>query len=405
LRSQKLLVKKDENIMRTKQDNTDDLERNRKAVETLTVQMAENPGGETPEQGTALQALMRDHHVLLEEKGQMQGRIEAMRNMGGVCAPGELPMVGSDGAKAGAWSGAFRKAMQDRGLNFKAFLTPSGSVGLPVGSSFIPGQNERYTSLLQVLPTEILNGTDGIEYIREVTRTHAAAVVAAGGDKPVSTYELEKITDRTKMIAHLSGPIPRQYFSNERSLERYLDTVMRLGLDLGIEGECLIGSGQGEHLQGMQTVSGRISQIFDSDILKTSRKARTDLELVNVPLEAMVYGMNPVDWETACLMESSTSGEYKMTGAPIDKGLQQLWGVGVVLSTKITQGSGLLFDKYAVKLFLGGSPQLMWSENMVTAEGDSYFGKNLIALRAEQPACLAIYVPGHIVDISLEAGS
>ena len=86
-----------------------------------------------------------------------------------------------------------------------------------------------------------MTGTDAFGYLREVRRTHNAAPVAAKGVKPTSYYELEKIEDRARVVAHLSEPIPRQYLdlADSGALGRYLDAVLREGLQEGIEYQVL----------------------------------------------------------------------------------------------------------------------------------------------------------------------
>lgn len=326
----------------------------------------------------------------------------------------ELPLDGqiqrgNGGATGGAWSKAF---MSWRGQQYgqKALLTPSGSVGVPSLSTTIPAIGERLTSLLQVIPTQPTSASS-VEYLREDTRTHAADTVAAGAEKPTSTYELSEQVAPAQVIAHLSEPVPRHYFSDAPGLSRYLDYVLREGLELALVEQLVNGSGVAPDLEGMLSVTGTQAQPWDGvDMLSTTRRAITLLEVINIPLERLVFAFSPYDWETMELLETSVGGAYKMNDAaaraPINRQTRQLWGVPVALTTALDEGTGLLFDRQAVELYEHEGVQLTWSENVVDAgTGKSDFVTNQIRWRAEGRWSLAIYQPSAIVEIALSAGS
>lgn len=290
----------------------------------------------------------------------------------------------------------------------KQLLTPSGSVGVPSLSSTIPVVGERLETVLQVVPTTTLENS-AVEYLREVTRTHAAAAVAEGEAKPESVYTLEEVVAPARVIAHLSEPAPRTWFADAPTLERYLGTVMNVGLKLALEDNVLNGSGIAPELEGMLTVSGHLLQMAGADLLATCRAAITALELQSLPTEQFAFVLHPSTWEEMELMETIDSGAYKMNDgagrAPINRQLRQLWSVPVALSTQIEEGLGLLFHKPSVELFERQQVTLDWSENVYDSEsGKTDFERNLLRWRCEGRWALAIYRPSAIVEIDLGAG-
>ena len=113
--------------------------------------------------------------------------------------------TGDPNAKAGRgpWGAVAVKTLTQRAMavGSKQLLTPSGAVGVPSLSATLPAVGERLETILQAIPTT-RDGNGLQEYLREVTRTHAAAAVAAGAEKPESEYELEEVVAIARVIAH-----------------------------------------------------------------------------------------------------------------------------------------------------------------------------------------------------------
>lgn len=315
--------------------------------------------------------------------------------------------------KAGAWSNAFIKERERVG-GAKELITPSGSVGVPALSQTIPAVGEVLETILQVLPPTPTSDS-AVKYLRETERTHNAAPVAAGATKPTSVYALEEVNAPCEVIAHLSEPIKRQYLNDATTLQRYLDTVLRQGEQLALENQIINGTGTTPQLQGMLTVSGHIVLPLGEspDGLDASRKGITMLELLSLPASGMIFCIHPNDWEDFELIESPMSATYKMGGtdkgqAPIDRQKRQLWGVPVVPSVAVPEGTLLLFHKSALQLYEREGVIVDWSENTISiVDGSpvSDFTRNLIRFRCEGRWALAIYKPDAIVEILLEEGS
>ncbi len=316
-----------------------------------------------------------------------------------------LDFAASQRGKGGAWSQAF---MAGRDWGRKDLLTPSGIVAVPSLASYIPAVGEVIETVLQAIPHERLS-SPSVKYLREVQRTHAATAVALGAKKPTSTYELVEVVAEAQTIAHLSEPIPRQWLSDVANLRRYLDEVLRQGLELALEDEILNGSGVAPHLEGLLQVSGHLIQEFDTDRIVTCRKALTALETQGIPASRAVFVLHPYDWEAIELM-TVADGQY-MLGAPgqalpVDRARRQLWGTRVTLSTRIAEGTGLAFDLRAVRKYEREQVTLSWSENVFDASaGATDFERNLTRWRAEGRWALAVFRPAAIVEIELSAGS
>lgn len=368
----------------------------------------------TPAERQEVDELMAQHHTLKAQAGERReseaktealmdqlGKMRSLDDMtGGKLFRTSAPVQGGD------WFKAYMDH-QSRG-DAKQLVTPSGFVGVPALASTIPAVGETVESVLQLVTTERLENSS-VTYLREATRSHAAAPVAAGSVKPESEYELVEIDAPSEVIAHLSKPAPRQWFADAPNLQRYLDFVLRQGLLLALENQVLLGTGVRPQLQGMLTIEGRQFQLGDVDGLAACRCAITLHELANTPTSRLAYCFHPFDWENLELLDTGL-GTYKMNDgdarAPINRQRRLLWGCPVAISGRMPQGTGLLFDRDAVRLYERQAVDLTWSENVYDGEaGKTDFERNLIRWRCEGRWAMAIFRPAGIVQIELTAGS
>ncbi|WP_332758917.1 phage major capsid protein [Streptomyces sp. MT206] len=262
--------------------------------------------------------------------------------------------------------------------------------------------------LRQLIPT--VTGPSRFGYLRQVTRTNNATVVARGALKPTSVFENVRVDDRTRTIAHLSEAISRQDLRDAPSLQRFLDVEMRLGVEMALEAQIINGSGSGENMTGIANVSGSQAQAWSTDILTTMRKAKTKLETLSFA-DGAAYVVHPNDWETIELLADNEAQYY--LGGPVqtvDVNARRLWGMPVVSTTAQTAGVAHLANfRLATELQIAEDLRLDWSENMYDEDalgagvGASDFARNMIRFRAEMDAGLKIYQPSAIVEIDLTA--
>ncbi|MER6252333.1 phage major capsid protein [Streptomyces sp. NPDC001584] len=262
--------------------------------------------------------------------------------------------------------------------------------------------------LRQLIPT--VTGPSRFSYLRQTVRTNNAAVVARGALKPTSVFTMTRVDDRTRTIAHLSEAISRQDLRDQSSLQRFLDIEMRLGVEMALEAQIINGSGSGENMTGIANVSGSQAQAWDTNILTTTRKAKTKLEVLSFS-DGAAYVLNPADWETIELLANNEADYY--LGGPVqtvDVSARRLWGLPVVTTTAQTAGVAHLANfKLATELQLVEDIRFDWSENIYDPDGVSAgvgatdFQRNMIRFRAEMDAGLKIYQPSAIVEIDLTA--
>jgi len=358
-----------------------------------------------------LQSIMRS---LDREIGQKAGDAELTKQIlalgAGEPLPGQRSNPSGGLATGGAWSKAFseqaRIDLRPGPTGFKALITPSGSVAVPVMTQELPPLTEKLETVMQAVPSETI-GTDGFSFLQETARVHNADVVAVGEVKPTSVYTLERIDDRVRTIAHLSERIPRQYLADMGLLQKYLDGMLRQGYALALEYQVLQGSGIGENMAGMLNTTGRQFIPFSTTVLRTLREALTLLELVNIP--GGIFCFHPLDWQELDLAQDLVNSFALATPSqalPVDRAARQVWGQRVAVSTQMPQATALLFDPGSVHMWQREQVRLDWSENTWNeALQKNDFEANMVMWRCEGRAGFGALRPAGIVEIALEPGT
>jgi hypothetical protein len=254
------------------------------------------------------------------------------------------------------------------------------------------------TSLLEILPA-VKHG-ELFRWMKQTTRTHLAAPVAAGGLKPTSVYHLEPQDGRLKVIAHLSEPINTYTLKDQPSLMQFVGLEMLDGLHQAVETQLVSGSGIGENLTGLAATSGIQLQAYVTSLILTARAGITAVETVGYA--PYYFVLNPVDWAT---IETSqlTAGSYVLNAEgqgnlPVDAALRRLWGVPVAVTLAAPQGVGYLISNGCVQVATDGVIAQDWSSNVADD-----WGRNLVRLRVESRFDLMVTRPAGVVKLDLTA--
>ncbi|MEU0198753.1 MULTISPECIES: phage major capsid protein [unclassified Streptomyces] len=370
----------------------------------------------TPDEMTEVKSLM-DQARSLKAETEKAKATETMRTAlqeigDGIAGGSRGPAVKSDHPRVKAVGGSDwgRKVLQaTSGIDGYKGILQSGSVPLTVPLDPEPiRMGVPVLALRQLIPT--VSGPSRFGYQRQIVRTNNAAPVARGALKPTSVFTWQRVDDRTRTIAHLSEPIARQDLRDAPALQRVLDIEMRLGVEMALEAQIINGDGTGENMTGIANVSGSLVQAWDTNILTTTRKAKTKLELLSF-LDGAAYVMHPNDWETIELLANNEADYY--LGGPVqtvDVNARRLWGLPVVSTTAQTAGVAHLVNfREATELQVVEDVRFDWSENVYDANalgagvGASDFQRNMIRFRAEMDAGLKIFQPSAIVEIDLTA--
>lgn len=256
----------------------------------------------------------------------------------------------------------------------------------------------------------VTNGTttsDTVEYVRVTGITNNASpvaestatadpgsMVAANGVKPESALALAKVTETVKTIAHWL-PATTRALSDAGQIRTLIDTFLRYGLEEELEDQMINGSGSGENFTGISNVSGVQAQAWDTNILTTTRKARTLVRTVGRSTPT-AYVFNPADWETIDLLQDNENRYY--FGGPMRLGQPTLWGLPVVESEAVPAGTGYVGDWRKAVLWDREQASITVSNSHA-----NFFIRNMVAILAEMRAAFGVLQPNAFVEIDLTA--
>ena len=126
--------------------------------------------------------------------------------------------------------------------------------------------------------------SDTVEYARQTTFTNVAAETAEAtatstGTKPEATIAFERVTEYVRTIAHYI-PATRRALADVGQLSTLIDSQLRYGLELRLEGQIVAGGGTGEDLKGILNQSNILTQALSTDsVADAIHKAVTQIRL------------------------------------------------------------------------------------------------------------------------------
>lgn len=297
-------------------------------------------------------------------------------------------------------------------------LTPSGAkatfdttaAGLDTSRNYVtsPGglvliEQQRLT-IRDILPVgETSQNT--IYFPKEVIYVNGAEMVGEEGEKPEATLEIESGSAPVKKIAVLIK-VTDEMWDDFPMLRDYVNSRLRFMVEQKEEQQLLNGAGTGDELLGILNTSGVQNQPEGSDtpvdaIYKAMTKIKTPAANVGGYNPSAIV-MHPIDVELVRLSKDQNLQYYgggPFTGAygngPYTSAFR-LWGLPVVETTAITQGTALVGDfRMGAQIFQRtGIDVKTFDQN----EDDVNFNRKTI--RVEERLALAVYRPSAFCTVT-----
>lgn len=231
--------------------------------------------------------------------------------------------------------------------------------------------------------------SNALKYTREKVITNAAAPTAEGAVKPESAITFEQVTEPVHKIPTWL-PVSEELLEDAPGVRSYIDSRLRQFVLLALDNQLLNGDGVGENFHGLLTRTD-LTAPLPVGAMTSVDAIGAQIGAVEVASELPVDGivLNPTDWLKMSMVKTST-GEY--IGANPFDGAQRptLWGRAVAQTPKMPLGTAL------VGAFRTGGGQLFTRGGIRVDASNShadFFIRNLVAIRAEIRALLALYRP------------
>lgn len=303
---------------------------------------------------------------------------------------------------------ARRTAQQIVGVGRERRAISSGTLDVP--SLVLPYVTEVPwpTRLIDLFSNRVGAESNAVEYYREqvAARDNQATVVADLQTKPTSTFTIEPVTDRCRVIAHVSEPVPVRLLQDVTALTPWLANTMAEGVLSGLEQQAIYGTSAGEEMTGLIATPGTTIVHYATDKVTSLRKGLTALQLLGEKPNGVA--LNPADAEAIDLTRWGTDGGFLTGGFEFDKGngfgsSDQIFGpsnrIRRVISPSVPEGWAYLADWTQLKLFVREGLSIamdFWGDN---------FSKNQFIVRAEMRGLVAFTRPQAFAKISLHSGS
>lgn len=237
--------------------------------------------------------------------------------------------------------------------------------------------------IADLIPSDMTN-VPGTKYMEETTYTNNAATVAEGATKPESAFAL---TERTVNMAKIATtlPVTDEQLADVPQVRAYLDNRLALQIRQKEDYYLLSAASSPDGFDGFLVKSG--VQTAAQGAVPIPTAVLSMMTNINFsPGFANVTGivMNPLDW-LIYVQYQTTIGSY-VIGSPTDTAITTMWGMPIVRTNRLAQGTILLGD---FQMF----SHILRREELRIDIGwiNDDFTKNLQRLRAEERMVLEIY--------------
>lgn len=231
-----------------------------------------------------------------------------------------------------------------------------------------------------------------IVYMEETLFSNSAAETAEGAEKPEVSLGLTERNEPVRKIAAVL-PVTDEQLADVPQARSYIDNRLGFMVRQRLDSQLLVGNGTAPNLSGVLDRSGLQTQALGGDTVPDATyKAIVKVQTVAFS-EPNAAVFHPNDWQTVRLLKTS-DGLY-IWGPPMDAGPMRIWGLPVLATTAITENTGLVGDFRQAELVMRQGVTVQVSDSH-----SDYFVKNLLAVRAELRAALAIYRPAAFCSIT-----
>lgn len=294
------------------------------------------------------------------------------------------------------------KASPEIELDLKTVLIPNMEIKTTVdtATAYVP-QAVRipFISEYPTRPVAVINivpqGTttqNAVVYMEETTFTNNAAETAESGSYPEAAILFTERSAPVRKIA-VYIPITDELMEDAPQAESYVNNRLGFMARQRLDSQLMVGDGISPNLTGILNTANVQTQAVAADSeADAAHKAMTKVQAVGFA-EPDNYVLHPYNWQKIRLVKTST-GEY-IYGAPWESGRGTLWGLPVLSTTAITQGTGLVG---------GFTPwcQFFTKKDLAISVGyiNDQFIKGQMCIRAELRGAFPVFRPTAFAKIT-----
>lgn len=277
------------------------------------------------------------------------------------------------------------------------FQTSAGITPYPTRREQIVFSAQQLPKLINILPSSTTD-SNPILWLLETLFTNNAAETAEAGTYPEGAFLVEQKSMIVSKIAETIAVTDEQIEDVGRS-RAYLENRVQLAISQKLENGTINGDGTGVNLTGLLNVSGILTKakgagsnfdVFFDAITEIKSTGQADASAVVI---------HPKDWGVL-RKEQNAIGNYLLSG-PYGDLVPQIWGLPVVQTNYITQGTAIVadFQNYTELVTRRG-----FTLESTNANEDE-FKKGIQRLRASIRAALLVTRPSAVCKVTGIAAS
>lgn len=260
----------------------------------------------------------------------------------------------------------------------------------------IPVRTVRVTQMVTVASTE----SDQVDFVRETTRTDAAAETAPGTAAPEATYAYEADSAPVRDIVHFT-PAHKRNLADAGETRALLEGRLSSGVERRLERQIIQGDGTGQNLEGILETSGIGSVTFGS----AGHASENELDAIHRGIttvrialedEPDAIGIHP-SLDEIIVLAKDEQGRY-IQGDVANRTADTLWGFPKAVTTAFPDDRVLVGNyKQGAVLWLRSGVALSASDSH-----EDFFTRRMVALMAELRAAFAAWQPRAFCEVVIE---
>ncbi|WIE70800.1 phage major capsid protein [Curtobacterium sp. MCJR17_020] len=270
------------------------------------------------------------------------------------------------------------------GAGIKA-LVAGGSATQPVALDTKPiPKGEAGLGLLSLLEVRVRD-TRNYSHLTQTVRTHNAAVVAPGAEKPVSTYTVAEVQNHLDVVATLSEMVDKFLLSDSADLEAFLTNELRNGVLRKVTSLAVAK---------ILATSGVQSQAYSGSAADSLFLGKSKIESLGYQASAIVIDQATYD---SVRLSKDANGQYLGGNAFMGGENYGLWGVPTLASPDVPAGKALVIGQGAANISTDKEGiQVAW--DAITG-----FSTNQVRARVEGRFATDVTIPEAITVVNTAA--
>ncbi len=227
-----------------------------------------------------------------------------------------------------------------RELKATLFQTSAGWAPEDLRTGKLVDEVTRPIQILDIIP-QGQTGMSTVLYMEETTRTQSAAEAAEGAAYAEDAFVVaEQSSEVRKIASHI--PVTDEQLDDVPMVRGYLNQRLTFGLRQRLDNQIIKGDGTAPNLEGIENVTGIQTQAKGADPVPDAiYKTLTKVRVTGRAFPSHVL-MHQNDWQGIRLLRTA-DGIY-IWGSPADAGVERIWGLPVVQSDVLSEGTGVVGD-------------------------------------------------------------